>query len=96
MVADLATTDMTEVDDRHLVELVRSAAAVVAWAECFGLVAVAELRRRRWAEHAEVTGGRPSSTGAASGDEIDRFTAVEVAAALRVSQQAAVASTGSL
>lgn len=83
--------------DRDLVAVLVEAAAVVAWAEATGLQALAELRRRRQVAHlqlvaelsAEELGGRP-----ADGDEVDRFVAMEVAAALRMSHRAAVDRVG--
>lgn len=93
-VASLAGTDPADLSDEHLVDRMTAAAAVSAWAESVGLLTVAELRRRRQEEYTQVTDGRPDPTGAASGDEVDRFTAVEVAAALRVSQRAAVHRVG--
>ena len=69
--------------------------ALAGWAESLGLRLTGLLRERRRTAYQELldqSGGQAAvdrAGGPASGDEVDRFTAVEVAAAMRVSQACA-------
>lgn len=86
-----------EVDrpDLRAVETMAAASALACWAEAVSLQATArlrDLRQRAQAELADEIGGWDAVAdrgGPCDGDEVDRFTAVEVAAALGVSTRTA-------
>lgn len=86
-----------EVDgpDHRAVETMAAASALACWAEAVSLQATArlrDLRHRAQAELADELGGWDAVAdrgGPCDGDEVDRFTAVEVAAALGVSTRTA-------
>ncbi|MFC5380558.1 HNH endonuclease signature motif containing protein [Aquipuribacter nitratireducens] len=81
--------------DAAVVDGLAAATALAGWAEGLSVRLIGRLRERRRADHDQLVaelGGRRAverAGGPASEAEVDRFTAVEVAAALRVSQRSA-------
>ena len=87
----LAALDPAVAAERDVVDAMTAAAGVAAWAESVGLAAVGELTARRRQEHLHPDPGSRTARGlgARNTDEVDAFIGSEVAAALRLSRDAA-------